>query len=248
MRWETLYFVDTWKRDITRIEGKQRLDLASRTMKKSWRNETAKYTRNKWHSSRNVICCPRKTIVRDRPVARDGREGVSVRADLERILAGNGQDPRKYQGFLRGARGRGNNFNHSRRTALMFYKDIYAFLRSVESQFVLGNRTLFFRSRSHPVASIFPGVLSVRVEVVFVRVYSCPRAHATVFFRLYVVWESRKYRRPASGRNRDTGIASIWLCFEAEANNGDSMSLYLSLSIYLSVSPVSDDYVQIFIC
>jgi len=89
-----MYFVDTWKRDITRIEEKRRLDLASRTMKKSWRNETAKYTRNKWHSSRNVICCPRKTIVRDRPVARDGREGVSVRADLERILAGNGQDPR----------------------------------------------------------------------------------------------------------------------------------------------------------
>lgn len=126
------------------------------------------------HNSRNVICCPRKTIVRDRSVARDGREDVSVRADLERILAGKQILGRKYQGFLRGTRGRGNNFNHSRRAALMFYEDSYAFLWSVESQFVLGNRTLFFRSRNrvrNPVPLL--QFLSANVEVAFVCTCTC---------------------------------------------------------------------------
>lgn len=104
--------------------------------------------------------------------------------------------------------------------ALMFYEDTYAFLWSVESQFVRETE-LFFRcplsrslSTSLAIASPFYGVLSTE---------SCARVYNP--FSLCVVWGSRKYRGSASERNRGTGVSSIWLCFRAEANNGGSMSL-----------------------
>lgn len=128
---------------------------------------------------------------------------------------------RKYEGFLRDAGGRGNNFNHSRRS----FDVLWGYLRiPLVRGFAIrsGNRTLF------PLPAFATPAYVSRRCLVFLRrlkhgvVCACVQ---TILFRLRVVWGSRKYRGSASERNRGIGVSSIWLCLGAEANNGGSMSL-----------------------
>lgn len=248
------------KRDITKIEEKQRLDIASRAMKIPWKNETAKYTRRESagerHSGRNVICCPRKTIVRDRPVARDRRERVFVRADLERIPAENGSSDGSTKGFLRDARGRGNNFNHSRRTALMFYEDTYAFLWSVKSQFVWETELSFSVVRSHVrvLCCCFNFTRRLKRPESYMCACICVHVHVLRFSFVSALFESHGNTEVPWAEEIET-LASVRFDCVSELKQimevrclFISVYLSLSLSIYVSVSlPVSNDHVQIFI-
>lgn len=104
----------------------------------------------------------------------------------------------------------------------MFYEDTYAFLWSVESQFVRETE-LFFRyplSRSLPtslaIASPFYGILSTESGA---RVYN-PFSFVSALFEGHGNTENPR----AKGIEAWASV-SIWLCLGSEANNGGSMSL-----------------------
>lgn len=68
---------------------------------------------NQWAKRRNVICCSRKTI--EESVVENGKGHESEDQDLDGSELKRVR--RKYrERFLRDVSGRGNNFNHSRRS------------------------------------------------------------------------------------------------------------------------------------
>lgn len=107
---------------------------------------------------RNVICCLRKTI--EGSVAAGGRTRV-LPMIRTRIIRTGPSSPAEVRGLSLSRRAGvvGETISIVPVVALMFYEDTYAFLRSVESQFVWENRTLF------PLALAPANVLSFPVAI-----------------------------------------------------------------------------------
>lgn len=156
---------------------------------------------------RNVICCSRKTIEESVMENGKGHEDQNLDgSELKRVR-------RKYECFLHDASGRGNNFNHSRRS----FDVLWGYLRIPlvrEVAIRSGNRTLF----PSPAFTISACVSCHCLVFLQCLKHGAVCAYVqSILSRLRVVWGSRKYRgrirerkESRHGRQFDLIVSRSW--------------------------------------